>query len=58
MLVIISDLHLTDGSSGSTISAGAFEVLSERLANLAWSASVRSDGAYRPVEQVDLVVQA
>ena len=56
MLVIISDLHLTDGTSGSTISAGAFEVLSERLADLGYSASRRSDGTYRPVERVDLVL--
>jgi len=26
MLVIISDLHLTDGTSGETIAAGAFQI--------------------------------
>jgi|GEM_PF-125688 len=56
MLVIISDLHLTDGTSGSTISAGAFSLLSERLADLAVSASQRRDGSYRPVEAIDLVL--
>ncbi|MEQ8209193.1 MAG: hypothetical protein RH917_05125 [Lacipirellulaceae bacterium] len=56
MLVIISDLHLTDGTSGQTISPGAFELLGERLADLATSASFRQDGRYEPIEQVDLVL--
>jgi len=56
MLVIISDLHLTDGSSGATISPGAFEIFARRLADLAEAASWRIDGSYRPVEQVDLVL--
>jgi UDP-2,3-diacylglucosamine pyrophosphatase LpxH len=56
MLVIISDLHLTDGTSGSTISPGAFQLLGERLVDLAAGASQRRDGDYRPVERVDLVL--
>lgn len=56
MLVIISDLHLTDGTSGSTISPGAFELLAERLVDLSLSASRRRDGAYRPVDRIDLVL--
>ncbi len=56
MLVIISDLHLTDGTSGSTISPGAFELLGERLADMGRSASKRRDGSYRPVQRVDLVL--
>jgi len=56
MLVIISDLHLTDGTSGSTISPGAFALLSERLVDLAVNASQRRDGNYRPIEALDLVL--
>jgi len=56
MLVIISDLHLTDGTSGSTISPGAFYLLSDRLADLGLSASHRCDGSYRPIERIDLVL--
>ncbi|QDS97098.1 metallophosphoesterase family protein [Adhaeretor mobilis] len=56
MLVIISDLHLTDGTSGQTISPGAFELLGERLADLAAAASFRRDGRYEPIEQIDLVL--
>jgi hypothetical protein len=46
MLVIISDLHLTDGTSGSTISPGAFQLLGERIADLTMGASQRRDGSY------------
>ncbi|HYO25858.1 MAG TPA: hypothetical protein VEQ85_13025 [Lacipirellulaceae bacterium] len=56
MLVIISDLHLTDGTSGSTISPGAFQLLGERLVDLACGASQRRDGSYRPIERIDLVL--
>jgi UDP-2,3-diacylglucosamine pyrophosphatase LpxH len=56
MLAIISDLHLTDGTSGSTISPGAFALLSERLTDLAFGASQRRDGGYRPIERVDLLL--
>lgn len=56
MLVIISDLHLTDGTSGSTISTGAFEIFVERLRDLAFSASQRTDGSYRPIERIDLLM--
>lgn len=56
MLLIISDLHLTDGTSGSTISPGAFQLLAERMADLAMGASRRFDGEYRPIDHVDLVL--
>ena len=56
MLVIISDIHLTDGTSGATISPGAFQLLRHRLDELGESASRRRDGSYRPIERVDLVL--
>jgi UDP-2,3-diacylglucosamine pyrophosphatase LpxH len=56
MLVIISDLHLTDGTSGATISAGAFEIFAQRLHDLAHAASWRADGRYRPLAQLDIVL--
>lgn len=56
MLVIISDLHLTDGTSGETIKAGAFRIFRERLSDLAYDASWRRDGTYRPIEQLDLLL--
>ena len=56
MLVIISDLHLTDGSSGASIPPGAFLIFAERLRELAFSASWRTDGGYRPIDRLDLVL--
>jgi UDP-2,3-diacylglucosamine pyrophosphatase LpxH len=56
MLVIISDLHLTDGTSGETIREGAFADFRERLRDLAYEASWRSDGKYRPLEEIDIVL--
>ena len=56
MLVIISDLHLTDGTSGSMISPGAFELLRGWLEELAVGASQRRDGSYRPVDRIDVVL--
>ncbi len=56
MLVLISDLHLTDGSSSETISPGAFHVFTRGLCQLAEAASWRSDGSYRPIGRVDLVL--
>ena len=56
MLVIISDLHLTDGSIGASIPLGAFSLFAARLRELAREASWRSDGSYRPMESIDLVL--
>ncbi len=56
MLVIVSDLHLKDGTAGASITADAFRVFAERLRSLAYRASWRSDGCYRPVETIDLVL--
>ncbi|HXV43518.1 MAG TPA: hypothetical protein VEC96_10695 [Anaerolineae bacterium] len=56
MLVIISDLHLTDGTSGETIKEGAFRVFRSRLRDLAYDASWRADGTYRPIEELDILM--
>ena len=56
MLVIISDLHLTDGTSGETIRANAFGNFKDSLSELIYDASWRSDGKYRPIEQLDIVL--
>ncbi len=56
MLVIISDVHLTDGSSGETIHQGTLRVFRERLRSLAYAASWRADGRYRPIEQIDVLL--
>lgn len=56
MLVIVSDIHLTDGTSGETIHNGAFAAFRERLRDLAYDASHRADGHYAPIEQLDVVL--
>jgi len=59
MLVIISDLHLTDGSSGTTIDPDAFRIFRERLADLAWAASdrrINNENIYKPVDEIHLLL--
>jgi len=56
MLVIISDLHLTDGSSGETISSSAFKLFKHRLNDMAYDASWRDDENYKPIEQLDIIL--
>ncbi|HZZ72525.1 MAG TPA: hypothetical protein VFE24_09745, partial [Pirellulales bacterium] len=56
MLVIISDLHLTDGTVGNSLPTGAFQIFAERLRDMTISASFRADGTYRPLESVDLLL--
>jgi UDP-2,3-diacylglucosamine pyrophosphatase LpxH len=56
MLAIISDLHLTDGTTGILFPPAAVDVLCDRLCDLAWRASWRADGTYRPIERIDLVL--
>ena len=44
MLVIISDLHLTDGTSGELIDEKAFRIFRNRVGDMAYDASWRSGG--------------
>lgn len=56
MLVIISDLHLTDAAGGAPLDPGAFDLFADRLRDLAQRASLRVGGAYRPIDRIDLVL--
>jgi len=56
MLAIISDLHLTDGTTCGTVSPGAFQLFAERLEHLAWRASHRQDGSFRPLAHLDVLL--
>ena len=56
MLVIISDLHLTDGTSGQTIKENAFRIFTERVRDMALDASFRQDKTYKPVERIDILL--
>lgn len=56
MLIIVSDIHLGDGTCGNTISASAFRLFVDRLRELAFNASWRTDGQYRPLEEIDILL--
>ncbi len=56
MLVIISDLHLGDGTTANSIPPSAFELFAGRLQETIQFASWHEDGKYRPIENVDIVL--
>lgn len=56
MLVIVSDLHLGDGTCAKTVSPDAFYIFRDRLHLLLQTASIRKDDKYRPIEEVDLLL--
>lgn len=56
MLVIISDIHLGDGTTAGSISPTAFDLFANRLSETAYFASFRRDGSYRPIETLDLLL--
>jgi UDP-2,3-diacylglucosamine pyrophosphatase LpxH len=56
MLIVVSDLHLTDGTVVRTTSASAFALFARKIKDLVYEASWRSDGGYRPVEEIHLLL--
>lgn len=56
MFIIISDLHLADGTCGKPISSNAFSLFTDRLQELAYNASWRSDHTYRPIDGIDILL--
>lgn len=56
MLVIISDIHLGDGTTANSISPTAFELFANRLKETAFYASFREDDTYRPIETLDILL--
>jgi len=55
MLVIISDLHLGDGTTATSIPASAFYLFAKRLRQDAHFASLRF-GTYHPIEELDVIL--
>ena len=56
MLVIVSDIHLGDGTTANSISPTAFELLANRLRETAFYASFREGATYRPIETLDILL--
>lgn len=55
MLVVISDLHLGDGTTAESIPASAFYLFAKRLRQDAHFASIHY-GKYRPIEELDIIL--
>lgn len=56
MLVIVSDLHLSDGSLRPMLPAAAIERFAAKLNEFALATSFRSGGRSRPIGVIDLVL--
>lgn len=56
MLVIISDLHLGDGTTAESIPASAFQLFESRLREMAYFASFHKDGTYHPLQTIDVLL--
>jgi hypothetical protein len=56
MLLIVSDLHLGDGTTADSISPSAFKVFAKRLQETAYFASWRKDGRYAPIKDINVVL--
>jgi UDP-2,3-diacylglucosamine pyrophosphatase LpxH len=56
MLVVASDIHLSDHTTGVVISEKSFSLFTGRLRELAYQASWRSGGRYEPVREIDFIL--
>lgn len=56
MLIILSDIHLADGTCAKPVSQAAFDLFVDRLEEIAFNASWREDGHYRPLERIDILL--
>lgn len=60
MLVVISDLHFTDGTTGKSFDPSIIRMLKNRLGDMAYDASWSKEGdenrVYKPIEEFDIVL--
>ena len=56
MLVVASDIHLSDETVGAVVSDKTFALFASRLRELAYQASWRAGGGYDPVREVDIIL--
>ena len=56
MLIILSDIHIGDGTCSESVSSGAFRLFASRLKELAFNASWHADGSYHPLDSVDILL--
>jgi UDP-2,3-diacylglucosamine pyrophosphatase LpxH len=56
MLVVVSDIHLFDETIGVVVAGKTFSLFASRLRELAYQASMRPDGRYEPVRELDILL--
>jgi len=56
LLIIVSDLHLGDGTTANSISPSAFQVFAKRLQETAYFASFHQDGRYAPIKSINVIL--
>lgn len=56
MLVVASDIHLSDETIGVVVSEKTFSLFASRLRELAYQASWRAGGRYEPVREVEILL--
>lgn len=56
MLIIVSDIHLGDGTCEKPISPATFQLFADWLKELARNASKGVDGKYRPLKTIDILL--
>ncbi len=62
MLVIISDLHLTDGTSGEILNDKAFRIFRNRISDMAYDVSWRkpeslnAEAYYQPIDAINILL--
>ena len=56
MLIIVSDLHFSDGTCARSVAPKASELFCDRVRELAFNASWDRDGVYRPIDTIEIVL--
>lgn len=56
MLIVVSDMHLGDGTTADPNPTSVFYLFASRLREMAFFASFDKDGNYKPIEQMDVLL--
>src|SRR5688572_1025446 len=56
MLIVISDMHLGDGTTADPNPTSAFYLFASRLREMAFFASFDKDGNYKPIQELDVLL--
>lgn len=56
MLIVISDMHLGDGTTADPNPTSVFYLFASRLREMAYFASFDKDGIYKPIQELDVLL--